>query len=164
MKKNKYKNVAISKDGSKYDSKAESKRHNELKILEKGGYIKDLKTQVKYVLQPSFKIKYVLQPSFTIQGKTIEGETIKEITYTADFTYYDVALKKEIVEDVKNPCNAKQDKAFSIKKKLLLHKWHQERTLNTIFRVVEVGKTTNINDYEVVETVIEGRKIYVKAV
>ena len=149
MKKNKYKNVAISKDGSKYDSKAESKRHNELKILEKGGCIKDLKTQVKYVLQPSFKI---------------QEETIREITYTADFTYYDVALKKEIVEDVKNPYNAKQDKAFSIKKKLLLHKWYQERTLNTIFRVVEVGKTTNVNDYEVVETVIEGRKIYVKAV
>ena len=102
--KRKYNNVRTAYKGKMYASKIEANRAAELQILERAGVIKDLKTQVKFVLCPTQRIN----------GKVVE----RGISYYADFTYYD----KEgnyIVEDTKSPITRKSDK-YIIKRKLML--------------------------------------------
>jgi hypothetical protein len=103
--KNKY-NVSLKSertiDGVIFDSKAEASRYAELKLLEKAGEITRL----------------ILQPSFVIQQKCIKwdtGEKIREITYIADFEYYNKEGKR-IVEDVKG---VKTD-AYKLKKRMFI--------------------------------------------
>lgn len=69
----KYKNIRVMVNGIKFDSKAEAKRYVELKIMEDTGHIKELKLQPKFELQPKYKNN--------------KGETIRAITYKADFSY-----------------------------------------------------------------------------
>lgn len=78
--RNKYHAEKTIIDGIKFASKKESKRYQELKLLEKEGVIKDLKLQVPFVL---FE-------------KNEYGRVIK---YVADFTYY--KDDQYVVEDVK---------------------------------------------------------------
>ena len=101
-KQNKYKNKKTTIDNITFDSKNESNRYLELKILLKSGLIKDL------VLQPAFE----LQPKFKYQGKTE-----RSITYKADFQYTEDG--KTVVEDVKGF----ETKDFIIKRKLFLNKY-----------------------------------------
>lgn len=68
------------RDG-KYASKRESRRSQELVLLQKIGEISDLKEQVKYTLIPKQ-----------------EGE--RAVTYTADFVYRDKE-GRQVVEDSK---------------------------------------------------------------
>lgn len=76
----KYNNEKVVAKGVKYDSRKEAKRAFDLEIKQRKGEVSELKRQVKFVLQESFKI-----PS----KKTKQGfETIKEIAYIADFTYF----------------------------------------------------------------------------
>ena len=76
----KYNNEKVVVKGVKYDSRKEAKRAFDLEIKQRKGEVSELKRQVKFVLQESFKI-----PS----KKTKQGfETIKEIAYIADFTYF----------------------------------------------------------------------------
>lgn len=82
----KYHNKKIVVDNITFDSKLEAQRYTELRLLERGGYIKDLK------LQPS----YELIPTFTKNKKTY-----RKACYIADFSYYDNELNKTIVEDTK---------------------------------------------------------------
>lgn len=70
---NKYHNCKVMVDGIKFDSKAEARRYVELKIMEDTGHIKELKLQPKFELQPKYKNN--------------KGETIRAITYKADFSY-----------------------------------------------------------------------------
>lgn len=70
---NKYRNRKTIVDRITFDSKAEANRYIELKMLEKSGYIKQLKLQPKFELQPKYKNN--------------KGETIRAITYKADFSY-----------------------------------------------------------------------------
>ena len=78
--RSKYKNRKVERGGIKYDSGKEAKRAFDLEIKQRKGEVSELKRQVKFVLQDSFKI-----PS----KKTKQGfETIKEIAYIADFTYF----------------------------------------------------------------------------
>ena len=102
VKQNKYKNKKVVYDGITFDSKKEGNHYLALKQMEKLGIIKDLKLQVKFELQPSYKYN---------------GETIRSINYIADFTYYQDG--KYIVEDVKGI----RTKEYKIKKKLLLYKY-----------------------------------------
>jgi hypothetical protein len=91
-------------DGIKFDSLKEAKRYNELKILEKANEITELRLQVKFELQPSFKK---------------EGKTYRKIEYIADFTYYDNKLNKYIVEDTKGY----KTEVYKLKKKLFEYKY-----------------------------------------
>lgn len=78
--RSKYKNRKVERGGIKYDSQKEAKRAFDLELKQRAGEVSELKRQVKFILQDSFKI-----PS----KKTKQGfETIKEITYIADFTYF----------------------------------------------------------------------------
>lgn len=103
----KYGNKKVLIDGIKFDSIAEGNRYKELKLLQRAGIIKELELQPRFLLQESFKY-----------GK----QMIREISYFADFKYYDVELKRIVVEDVKSFIT-KKDKVYIIKKKLFLKRY-----------------------------------------
>lgn len=100
----KYHNKKIVCDGEVFDSKKEYRRWIELKLLERSGKISDLSRQVKYVLIPSQKDDI---------GKVIE----REVSYMADFVYFDSEANKEVVEDTKGV----RTKDYIIKRKLMLY-------------------------------------------
>lgn len=106
IKQSKYKNKHVEYHGIKFDSKKEGTYYLKLKAMEELGIIKDLKLQVKFELQPSFKFN---------------GKTIRAINYIADFTYYDEEDKFHIV-DVKSEAT-KKDKVYRLKKKLFQYKY-----------------------------------------
>ena len=88
-------------DGITFDSKRESMRYRELKLLEKAGQIKDLKLQVPFELLPS------------CPGP--EGKKLRVMKYIADFTYTDASTGKTVVEDSKGFLT----KEYKIKKRLM---------------------------------------------
>lgn len=94
---NKYRNKKTIMDNIKFDSIAETKRYNELKLLLKAGKIQDLKLQPRFLLQEAFKKN---------------GKAYRKIEYVADFAYTENG--KIIVEDVKGFAT----KEFKIKEKL----------------------------------------------
>ena len=98
----KYRNKKVKIDMFVFDSIAESRRYKELALLEKAGYIKDLKLQPKFLLQESFKKN---------------GKTYRKIEYIADFQYTE--NNKTIVEDVKG----KETEVFKLKYKLFEFKY-----------------------------------------
>ena len=83
---NKYNNIKTVIDGITFASKREATRYSELKLLERGKCISDLRLQVPYVLIESQK-----------------GGIRKELAlkYIADFVYFDNELNKQIILDVK---------------------------------------------------------------
>ncbi len=95
----KYGNKKIVVDGIEFDSQLEANRYCQLKILQRANEIKDLRRQVKFELQPTFKKN---------------GKSIQSINYIADFTYYDLKKNKIIVEDTKGF----KTETYKIKKKL----------------------------------------------
>jgi len=102
--KSKYHNIKTTINNITFDSKLESKRYQELKLMERVGLIKDL------ILQPS----YELIPSFKKNSKTY-----RKSTYKADFSYFDIELGKSIVEDTKG---FKTD-IYLLKKKMFEYKY-----------------------------------------
>lgn len=86
-----------------FDSIREHRRWCELNLLERAGKIRDLRRQVKYVLIPAQRDS---------SGKLLE----RELSYVADFVYFDNSLCEEVVEDAKG---YKVD-VYRLKKKLLL--------------------------------------------
>ena len=91
-------------DGIKFDSLKEARRYKELKILEKANEITELRLQVHFELQPSFKKN---------------GKTIRKIEYIADFTYYDNKSQQYVIEDTKGY----RTEVYKIKKKLFEYKY-----------------------------------------
>lgn len=93
----KYKNRPV----GGYASVKESRRAEELKMMQKAGQIGGLREQVVYELIPK-------------QGKE------RACKYVADFVYFDWSdgPAKEVVEDVKSP--ASRTPAYIIKRKLML--------------------------------------------
>lgn len=94
----KYKAKKVEVDGIVFDSKKEANRYSELRWLERGGVIDNLRLQVPFVLI----------------DKSEYGRAIK---YIADFVYTE--CDKEIVEDVKG---FKTD-VYKIKKRLLAERY-----------------------------------------
>ena len=88
-------------DGIQFDSQAEANRYGQLKILLQAGEITNLRLQVPYELQPSFKH---------------DGKTIRAIKYVADFVYEDKDGKTHI-EDVKGM----RTKEYELKRKIMLY-------------------------------------------
>ena len=81
---NKYRNKKTVVDGITFDSKKESHRFSELRIMQMGGYISGL------ILQPTFEI---------IPQIKWNGKTLRKRLYIADFLYKQNGIT--IVEDVK---------------------------------------------------------------
>lgn len=82
-------------DGITFASKKEATRYAVLKLMEKQGFIRDLK------LQPKFPVD--------INGKPF-------CTYSADFSFFDCDLGRTVIEDQKSSGTAK-DAAFRLRKK-----------------------------------------------
>lgn len=98
---NKYKARKTALDGHTFDSRAEAAMYAELKLLLTAGLIRDL------VLQP----KYVLQNKFT----NAQGKKVREVTYTADFGFFDIKQNRWRIID----CKGFKTDAYKLKKKLL---------------------------------------------
>lgn len=75
-RRNKFGNQRTVVDGISFASKREARRYQELLLLKKAKQITDLRLQVRFKL-------------------------VQEVTYVADFEYYDVATGSRIVEDAK---------------------------------------------------------------
>lgn len=103
--KPKYNNIKTESDGVEFASAKEARRYQELKLLEAAGEIAKLELQPVFLLQQSFKHN---------------GKTERKIEYVADFRYYEIASKRDVVEDVKGVRTA----AYQIKRKLLLFKFN----------------------------------------
>lgn len=95
----KYNNIKC----GKYDSRKESRRADELKLLQKKGIISGLEEQVRYQLVPSQKGE---------DGKVIE----RAVCYVADFQYLRIYDNQLVVEDTKGV----RTKDYIIKRKLML--------------------------------------------
>lgn len=103
--RSKYRNIKTKYDGKIFDSIKEKYRYIELKELERKGKISNLRTQVKYELQPKYEIG---------------GEKIRAIHYIADFVY---ELKgDEIVEDTKGY----RTQIYKLKKKMFEYKYNKK--------------------------------------
>lgn len=111
----KYHNTKTVADGIKFDSKLESERYAQLKILERAGVIRDLE------LQPSFE----LLPSFRKNGKTW-----RRTVYKADFRYILAKDDRIIIEDVKGSTAVITD-VFRLKQKLFEYKY-PEHTISIV--------------------------------
>lgn len=98
----KYSNKKTQVDMYVFDSALEAKRYRQLALLEKAGEIKNLKLQVPFLLQESFRKN---------------GKTYRKIEYISDFVYEENG--KTIVEDTKG---MKTD-VFKIKQKLFEYKY-----------------------------------------
>ena len=100
----KYRNRKVRVDGIEFDSQLEADRYCQLKILERANEIKDLRRQVEFVIQPSYKKN---------------NKFIKAMKYIADFVYYDLKQEKIIIEDTKGYKN----EVYKLKKKIFEYKY-----------------------------------------
>ena len=103
--KRKYGNRKPIIDGIQFDSQAEANRYGQLKILLSAGEITDLRLQVPFELQPSFKYN---------------GKAIRALKYIADFVYEDKEGNIHI-EDVKGM----RTKEYEIKRKIMLYQGYE---------------------------------------
>lgn len=94
-KKQKWNHIRCWEDGFTFDSESERERYRELLLLQRAGIIFDLRIHPVFV--------------FVVNDRKI-GK------YTADFSYRE--KEKLIVEDVKNPANAK-DRSYRRNIKLM---------------------------------------------
>jgi hypothetical protein len=101
MRVNKYGAVKTTVDGIVFHSKREAARYSELKLLERGNVIRDLR------LQPSFEI---------IPAVELDGKKQRPVRYLADFCYMNEE-GQTVYEDVKGH----RTKEYILKRKLVKH-------------------------------------------
>lgn len=113
----KFHNSKCSFNGLSFDSKKELLRYRELLLLEKAFKIANLQRQVKFVLVPA---QYTTAQVKSKSGKITTRKVLleKELSYVADFVYFDVDSDQVVVEDVKSAATKTQ--VYRIKKKLML--------------------------------------------
>ena len=104
-KPSKYGNKKIEVDGYHFDSLAEARRYEELRLMEQAGAISDLRLQPRYELQKAFT------------GN--DGKRHRAISYTGDFAYWEDG--KQIIEDTKGVSTP----VFKLKYKLFLYRYPQ---------------------------------------
>lgn len=113
---NKYGNKKSTIDGMTFDSKKEAQHYLNLKLLEKGGVIKNLQTQVKYVLIPAqYEGTGEYYKKGVHKGEEKKRLVEKECSYYADFVYEQDG--ETIVEDTKS--KGTQTPQYIIKRKLM---------------------------------------------
>jgi hypothetical protein len=88
-------------DGIVFASKAEMKRYQELRILERSGAIVGLVLQPPFILQKSFR-----HPRYGTQ---------RAIKYVADFSYTETKTGQKVYED----CKGHTTEIYKLKKKIL---------------------------------------------
>ena len=107
----KYHSKKITQDGKTFDSMKEFRRFYELALLEKAGAIKNLETQVKFVLLPAQYERIFDKKSQRWKERCVE----RECSYFADFCYEENG--ERIVEDTKGF----RTPEYRIKRKLMYY-------------------------------------------
>lgn len=116
----KYNNTKITLDGITFDSKHESNRYLELKLLERAGTITDLRLQVKFELIPAQYAPDEVKVLKSGKEKIVKGKCLeRECSYIADFVYTDLRTGKTVVEDSKGM----RTPEYVIKRKLLRYRY-----------------------------------------
>jgi hypothetical protein len=95
---------AESRDGKQFHSKAERDRYEQLRLMEQGGAIADLKLQPEFELQPRYKY---------------DGKWVARRKYVADFSYREPGNLRLVVEDVKG----KETAVFRLKWAMVRYKY-----------------------------------------
>ena len=116
----KYNATKVTIDGHTFDSKKESNRYLELKLLERGKVISDLRTQVEFELLPN---QYITEKRYSKSGKPLKDKKVlleRRVVYRADFVYTLNETGETVVEDTKS--EATRTPEYIIKRKLMLHK------------------------------------------
>ena len=123
----KYGNKKCQFMGIVFDSQREMERYKDLYFLQKAGKIKNLRTQVAFVLIPEQReTSHELYKAGPKKGEKKPGKLIeKKCEYIADFVYIGED-GQYVVEDAKGV----RTKEYMIKRKLMLYMHH--------IRVVEV--------------------------
>lgn len=98
----KYNNKKTQVDMYVFDSVLEAKRYRQLALLQRAGEISNLKLQVPFLLQDSFRKN---------------GKTYRKIEYIADFVYEEKG--QTVVEDTKGI----KTEVFKMKQKLFEYKY-----------------------------------------
>lgn len=101
--RSKYGNKKVTVDGYTFDSLAEARRYEALKLMEKAGAISDLRLQPRYELQRAFTDN--------------DGRKQRAIYYIGDFEYRENGIL--ITED----CKGARTKEYLLKKKLFLYRY-----------------------------------------
>lgn len=104
MNMSKYGAKKVTYDCKTFDSQKEAQRYAELRLLERGKAIKDLKWQVMFQLLPAQKDD---------SGKLIE----RPVDYIADFVYTDCRTGKQVIEDTKGM----KTREYILKRKMMLY-------------------------------------------
>lgn len=111
---NKYKNKPTEVDGMVFPSRREANRYAELKLLQRTGRIKALRTQVPFELIEAQRSP----PTRLASGKSRPGRVLERaVVYVADFVYEEDG--ETVVEDAKGV----RTKDYIIKRKLMLLKY-----------------------------------------
>lgn len=106
-------------DGITFDSRKEAKRYCELKLLEKGNVIRDLRLQVEFELLPN---QYATEKRYGKNGKPLKDKQVlleRRVVYRADFVYILNETGETVVEDVKGV----RLKEYILKRKLFLYRY-----------------------------------------
>ena len=114
----KYNNSKTVVDGITFDSRHESQRYQELKLLEKGKVISNLELQKEFVLIPN---QYRTEERYGKNGKRLKDKQVlveRKISYFADFCYTLNETGETVVEDAKSKIT-REDKVYILKRKLL---------------------------------------------
>jgi hypothetical protein len=100
----KYHNKKATRGTLSFDSQAEARRYDELRLLETAGAIEHLECQPKFHLLDT--VRY-------------HGKTYRAVSYYADFRYKETATGTIVVEDVKGM----ETDVFRLKLHMLLEKY-----------------------------------------
>lgn len=97
VRRSKYGNVKAQVDGYTFDSKAEARRYQELRLLEQAGEVWDVEVHPRYPLYAPSTSGYATRAAHALSRKGVFriGE------YRADFKYRDRHTMPYVVEDVK---------------------------------------------------------------
>ncbi len=113
--RNKWNARKVHLDGFTFDSQAEARRYEELRLLEMAGEIHDLKVHPRFELLPRDKVL-----------------GLRAVHYTADFQYTEGG--RVIVEDVKGG-SATITEAFKLRRQLFLRRYR-----GVEFRIVKMRR------------------------
>lgn len=83
----KFGNIPAEYDGIRFDSQREMARYAALRLLEKGGMIRDLRRQVRIPLHG--------------RDGPLRFPSKRTAVYVADFVYFDIPKGVEVIEDAK---------------------------------------------------------------
>ena len=117
----KYNATKVTIDGHTFDSRKEANRYCELKLLEKGNVIRDLRLQVEFELLPN---QYATEERYGKNGRRLKPKEVlleRRCCYVADFVYDDNRTGETVVEDTKS--KATRTPEYIIKRKLLLYRY-----------------------------------------